>query len=280
MRTAQDYAICILGNSQVAALKQAWTNRAPRVATGCTVTFFAAQNHLLEQLECRAGALVPLHRDVEDLLMQTSGGKDHIAFDDYDAFILVGMGFGINVPKLCEECCVVENLESRLVGHLLSHACFAAMIEASLEESLLVQFLDKIRPHTGAPIVACSAPFLSERILTRPPHRGDPRLRDRAFLDLVVGRGRAAASRVAAKRDAEVLWQDDSTVGLPGFTRSEFGVGALILKSEQSDLRDDGKHMNEDYGLLMLTALLRRLDDLSDGRVLAAAGNVVSDLQA
>ncbi len=235
------------------------------------MTFFAAPALMLQNLDRQGSALVPPKKELEDMMVYTSGGKNRVELDQYDAFILVALGFKIAVTELCaSEYGVAEYLQWGPVAHLLSHACFAAMLNASLEQSASMDLADKIRAVSDRPIVLCPRPFPSEIALNAPPLRDDPRFRDRAFLESVVTQARSAGATVSARHGAEVVWQDSSTVSIPGFTKAEFGVGAISLKTaKENDRREDGRHMNANYGLLMLTAVLRRLDDLSAGRILA-----------
>lgn len=265
------YSLCIIGNSHTAAIKQAWTNRAPAVAPDFSLTFFAARAPQFKALDCRQSALVPSDGEFEDRLRMTSGGKDRIEIDRYDAFVLIGLGFRINMITLCGECGVVEHLQWGPVERLLSHACFASVIETALMDSVAIGLLDKIRAVSNRPVLICPSPFRSEKELRESPHRVRPRLSDAEFYRPIVAQTKAIAERIAAERGGEMVWQDDATIATPGFTKAEFAAGALRLQTPAGRTPgDDGQHMNEDFGALMLSAILARLNALSGGRVLAA----------
>lgn len=267
------YSICLIGNSHIAALKQAWTNRAPTVASGLTPTFFSAQNRLMAQLTREGRSLVTQGGEFAQKLAYTSGGKDRIDVDDYDAFVLVGSGFGVEVPKFLELGGTADFLKWGPVSPLLSRACFEAATEAALNDCLLINVLGMIRAISRTqPILIACAPYLSERVLTEPPLDEDARLRDPEFLAPLVAMCRAAAERVAARHGSEIVWQNEITVAMPGFTKLEYGLNPARFSMKGFKTPEfDARHGNEDYGILMLSAVLERLDKISGGRVLPAA---------
>jgi hypothetical protein len=206
-------------------------------------------------------------------LAYTSGGKDRIDVDAYDAFVLVGSGFGVDVPKFLELGGTVDFLSWGPVSPLLSRACFSAAIEAVLDGSLLINLLRMIRAISQTPpiLIAC-APYLSERVLDDAPLSEDARLRDPKFLEPLVATGRAAAERVAARHGSEIVWQDEATVAMPGFTKLEYGLNpARFAMKGFKPPEFDSRHGNEDYGILMLNRILARLDAIPGGRVLPPA---------
>ncbi len=265
------YAICVLGNSHTAALKRAWEKYAPAVAEGVSLTFFAAANAQLESLAFRDGMLVPLNSEIEAKLRLTSGGKNRIEIARYDAFILVSLGFGINVTKLCGDLGIAEHLKWGTAEHLLSRACFTAVIEAFLERCMAVQMTDRIRAISDGPVLVCPTPFLPESAARVLEMSEDPRFGNPGFLASTVALCREAAATLMARHRAEVVWQDDSTLARPGLTKPEFSINAARLNTENESPGEDERHMNENYGHLVLMRAFERLDALSGGRVLAAA---------
>src|ERR1700748_2002214 len=96
----EKYSICVIGNSHTAAFKQAWDNRAPAVADGVSLTFFAARSQYLDTLVYEPGAFVSRDPELSERLRLTSGGKDRIDLADYDAFVLIGMGYRFTINQL------------------------------------------------------------------------------------------------------------------------------------------------------------------------------------
>ncbi len=264
----ENYSICIIGNSHIAALKQAWTNRKPPVARDSAVTFFAAGTHLLPHLKVEGRVLVSRNADLAEKLIYTSGGLDRIAVDRYDIFVLVGMGFGIDIPRLCSQVGMAEHLKWGPIEQVLSRAAFDSMMEASFENSASIALLDKIRSISAAPTFIYAAPYRSEKVLEETEYCGQPRLRDPVYLESVVTRCQDIAGRVAACHGVDVLWQNPSTVSVPGFMKIAFGMQPLRFTMKGFGLPEyDGKHGNEEYGFIALMDILHRVNALSGGRV-------------
>ena len=274
----KSYSVCVLGNSHTGAIKSAWTNRAPSVAPGFALRFFAASNFNLENLICENGALVPKFNDSAEKFRITSGGLDTIDIARYDAIVLIGAEFGINTQELCGTQGTIRHLEAGPVSQLLSKACYAATIETALENSLAVSLIDRIRSISDLPVLICPKPFLSESSLTKKEIRRNPRLGDHVLFAAVVAQAKAIAEVIAKRHRVEVLWQNDSTIGIPGFTRAELGIDAARLSKREkntSEHKPDGRHMNEEFGFISLMDVLRRLDEISGGCVLDASEGVV-----
>jgi hypothetical protein len=127
-----------------------------------------------------------------------------------------------------------------------------------------------IKSVSDKPILLCAAPFLSERILKEEePLRDQKRFQDVDFLKRVVAAGKAAGARLAARHGFALIWQEEETVGVPGFTKAEYGVNpARFAMRGNKPPPADRRHANEDYGFIMLTVMLQRLNAMSGGRVL------------
>jgi hypothetical protein len=268
------FSICFIGNSHVAAIKQAWTNRAPRLSDGCSLTFFSAQNRLMTHLEREGRALVPQTDALAEKLRYTSDGIERIEVDDYDIFVLTGSGFGVDLERILELGGTFSYLPWGPVEPLMSQNCFDSVIAAALRDSLLIGLLGKIRAIAHKPVLIVAAPYLSERVLAGEKLSGNARFHDPQFLGPLVARCRASAESVAAESGCEIVWQNEETVAMPGFTKAEFGLNPVRFAMHgQRSPPVDRMHGNEDYGFLVLMAVLRRLDELSGGRVLARAAD-------
>ncbi len=266
------YRVCVLGNSHSAALHMAWTNRLAGTMPGVALSFFAAKSQLLRNLSLEDGKLLPRDADLADALVLSSGGLSHVEIGRYDAFLLAGLGVRITLTALCQEHGTVAHRKWGEVETLVSEACFAAMLEAGLADNPAFWLLDRIR-ETGstAPVLICPTPFYSDVELDRRFMRRHARLGDPAFRAMVIEQGRALATALAARRGGEMLWQDESTIASPGYTKREFARAALRLGKEASE---DGKHMNEDFGAIVLANALTRLGGLG-GSQAAGADRIV-----
>ena len=269
-------SVCFIGNSHIAALKLAWTNRAPKVASGFSATFFSAQNRLMGHIEVKGRALVPGRGDLADKLAYTSGGVKSIEVDKYDAFVLVGSGFGVDMLKLVEIGGTPAHLRwKKDIEPLMSQACYDEIFAQILRDSQLVTVLRMIRSIAPAPALIAAAPYLSECVLEEEPLDTDRRFHEPEFLTPIVARCKQVAGKVAAELGCEVVWQDDATVAeRAGYTKLDYGIGAARFsmhggKSPVSDRR----HGNEEYGALLLGHVLKKLDAMTDGRVLPKTRN-------
>lgn len=256
----KDLSICVIGNSHAAAIKQAWSNRTPGSAGGVSLTFFCAKAVLMRSMELRGGALVPTDPALADMFRYTSGGHDRIEIARYDAFILIGLGFRFSLIQICDNCGTIEHTKWGPIETIVSKACFNAMIQSHLE-SMALDLMADIRKCTDRPILICPTPFRTEEDLRENLVRRNPRLAEPEFCAALMDDVEAIGSALVARHNGEVVWQDENTVSLPGFTQREFSFGAVRFSEGDAEAGDaDGMHMNEDYGRIMLAAALARLD--------------------
>ncbi|HTT98314.1 MAG TPA: hypothetical protein VMF58_09710 [Rhizomicrobium sp.] len=263
-------SLCLIGNSHIAAIKQAWTNRKPAVADGVSLSFFSASVRLLENFELEGDVLIPKDHELLEKIRYTSDGIERIELSRYDAFLLFGMGFGFDVPNYCDGLDLATGSRDVPEGMLVSRPVFTATVEAKFEECYAVTLIDTIKSVTAKPMLLCGAPFLSERVLEDEEDlAAQARYRDMAFLQSVMTLARQAGENIAARHRCELLWQADSTVGLPGFTRKEFGINPVRFTMKGGKPPPvDRRHGNEEYGLIMLTAALQRMNEMTGGRLL------------
>lgn len=263
------FHVCIIGNSHIAAVKQAWDNRAPRVSADLATTFFSAQVRLMEHLVLEGRVLVPTQDELAAKLHYTSGGTNVIDIDAYDAFVMIGSGFGVDPLKFREIGGTAAHLPYGPVEPLLSERCYEAAMAEIQRDSMTIRLIKTIRGVADKPALIVAAPYLSERVLEE-DFKDDRRFHDRGFLERYIPRCRAACEAVAGELDAEVVWQDEETVAMPGFTKLVYGLNPIRFAMKGQKPRDfDRRHGNEDYGYLVLMRMLAQLDRVTGGRVLA-----------
>jgi hypothetical protein len=230
-----------------------------------SMTFFASRGLSLQHLKYEDGAFVTSNPALVKMLELTSGGLNRVEIDRYDAFVFVDLGFGIDLLEICSLYRVIEQrCRPEDIRQLLSHACFQTVVASELESSLAVQLAGKLRSLTGRPILICPRPFPAASALD------EGALGDRNALYSVFSLCKAAAAHVAKASGLELVWPPDETMEIPGFTKSQYAFGGLRLRGkQQGSTREDGMHMNEDYGDHVCRSLLGKLDDLSEGAVFA-----------
>jgi hypothetical protein len=256
------FSLCVIGNSHAGAIWQAWKSGAIAARAGFSITVFASQASSVELVR-RDGALVPVNPLVSKMFAYTSGGKTSIEISAYDAFLLAGLGFGIDLARTFSRCSVVEHLEHGPVETLVSHACLAEVVRAHNGKSAALKFATEIRADSAKPIMIYPTPFRPEPTVS---DWNDPCLTDRALLERILPRSMEASSELAGEYGCEVFWQHPATVSLPGLTKAEFAKGAVNLRAS---LENKSKHVNPDFAVLSLEAILARLEQTAPGRVLA-----------
>jgi len=205
-------------------------------------------------------ALVTTNPELAEKFKLTSDGQDRIVLPNYDAFLLIGLGFRFSIEAVCKNCGTAEHLKWGPVPRLISNACFRTIVERHLSDNLVPGFLRNIRSCTAAPILICPSPFRTESGLAAKTLRRRAHIVDRDFAGLVMREVEAAGDDLAARHGAAVVWQDDATLAKPAFTRPEFALGGISFARDDMEAEDeDGLHMNEDYGRIVLTQALRRL---------------------
>lgn len=272
--TRDGLSVCVMGSSHSAAVVTAWRQRAFPVEDNVSLTFFASHALSLKDLEIEGRSLVPSKEEVRNKILYTSGGKDRIDVDDYDIFVTIALGFGIVLGDIAGEYGPMEHLAWGAVPNLLSRACFEETLRAKFEDSLYLNITDKIRKlRPTVPVLNVPKPCPPETALDEPPLDGKPQLRDPAYLEKQFALCKRMAEETSTAHGAEVLWPPAGVLAVPGFTKREYAQNAVTLTTakrarRQKEKGEDGKHMNADYGHVVLDAILAKLDAMSGGRML------------
>jgi hypothetical protein len=254
------FSLCVIGNSHAAAVWQAWKSGTIAAREGFSMTVFASQASSVE-MDHRDCSLIPVNPTVRKMFDLTSGGKDRIEIDKYDAFLLVGLGWGIDLARTFLRCNAFEHLAHGTSDIVVSHGCMVEIIKAHNAKSPALAFAKQIRADSAAPILIYPTPFRPETLLLE---QSDPCLRDRVLLDNIMPRSIAAVSELASEHGCEVFWQHPETVALPGLTKAKFAEGAVNLRES---LENSSKHVNPDFAALSLQAILQRLGQAAQGSV-------------
>ncbi len=254
------FSLCVIGNSHAGAVWQAWKSGAVAAREGFSMTVFASQATSIE-MDHRDCSLIPVNPTVSKMFALTSGGKDRIEIDKYDAFLLVGLAWAIDLERIFSRCSVIEHLAHGPADTIVSHACLVEIIRAQNAKGPALKYARQIRSDSAAPILIYPTPFRPETMLAE-DH--DPCLDDRALLDNIMPRSIAAVSELASQHGCEVFWQHPETVALPGLTKASFAEGAVNLRTSREHI---SKHVNPDFAVLSLQTILRRLGQAVPGSV-------------
>lgn len=243
--------LCVLGNSHLASFKTGWDligDRYPHIEA----TFFGATRGAMRGLRVREGALVPDNDRLREAIVWTSNGLDRIT-GDYDAYILVGMGFSF--PHMAN---VLRDFRTpdlpRDAEHLISDEALLAAIKGTLDKSGARQLIARVRQISDAPIGYSHDPF----------HAKASRDNDRySYMNFDEKVRQILAVYTAMRADlhavCDVLDQPPETIEDDMFTRAEYWTGAVPLKKGMIGYkRADFAHMNARFGALCLEKLLER----------------------
>jgi len=125
-----------------------------------------------------------------------------------------------------------------------------------------------LRERTAAPIILCPSPFRPEKVLDEPGLRDRGLFRDAMLMSSIVAHANAAGDAIGNRLGCTILWQHESTVAFPGFTKREFGK--TPTEREIRSGMPDRRHANADYGDVVLKAALAHFHETTGGRVLNA----------
>jgi hypothetical protein len=256
------YSICLIGNSHLAALAQAWRKDRLGARAEVTQTFFGMGGGYDWELILQDSALVPPDEEGKTAFQQSSRGRSAIEIEEYDAFVIYGVGFQVKalLPLFLDE------------GTLISRESVTAALCNRHGVAASLKLLELVRSLSRAPVIVCPQPFQSKRAFPASFFAQHPRLSQPEYFERVEEEFRAAAESLCIERGGEFLAQDESTWALPCFTRDEFALCGTTWRAEIAERTPkgigNGKHMNGSYGAVVLRKILQRLDEISDGAVM------------
>lgn len=231
--TVSPLRVCIIGNSHVGALKEAW-DEIGADHTSVEMTFFAARGRRLKDLVVDGNALRaggPDAAGLSQFLSFTSGGLEQIQGDAYDLFLVYGWG-------------------QRFVN--LSVVYSLAVLRACVFQrgltSLQYDITEKVRAITNRPIFVAVSPLLSVWPEEGPTHSY------KTVLDIFRD--------VYAPLDVHFVTQPEETRDTQNRTLSEFLIGSRKLDvggGAQPHGAKDELHMNAAYGRIWLDHFLASL---------------------
>ena len=272
------YSICLIGNSHLAALAQAWRQDRLGARPEVSQVYFGMGGGYDWDLAFQDGVLLPKDEESKTAFQQTSRGRSSIVIGEYDAFVIYGVGFQVRaLLTLFLEQDSPDNGKSGPTGQLLSRDAVTTALRNRPGVAASLKLLDLVRSVSQAPVIVCPQPFRSQRVLARSLLDQHPRLSQPEFLAGVEQEFRAASESLCLEHGGEFLAQDESTWSLPCFTREEFVLGATTWRQEVAERTPTptrpgkGKHTNGSYGAIVLRNILRRLDEISGGAVMGTA---------
>jgi hypothetical protein len=220
--------ICVLGNSHVASLKLG-LEKLPSARQQFTMEFFASRAGALEGLRLENKRLVPSNENLAVAITHTSGGKGEVVVDDYDAFLVYGLGFRLPV------------VDTHLSAAVRRQAC-----RDTATQTLNFHMCSLLRQATKKPVYVGHDP-------QEAPGRKSPEVGRSLAYDAVYELTRSELLR----EDLRLVQQPRRTFADVWFTRPEYSAGSTRLdigdaKSNELHKEVDNKHMNGDFGRIWL----------------------------
>lgn len=230
--------LCVIGNSQMACLSEAWKQGVP-APSDLQVGFFGASSDWLNTLEWTGDRLASPVRRVSAMLAMTTGGEASLDPVAWDGFVLVGLGFA---PRPFNP--------ARWPDQRLSRAVRLELQRGRLDGSTMGHVLRLLRERSDKPV------WLVPNPLARPSDEAEP----------VPAHAQDHAGAMADLRDAvansatQIVGQPAETLLEDRWTRPEFGEGAIGLAvnkdGDTTKGAEDRTHMNPAFGKLVWQALL------------------------
>lgn len=244
--------ICCLGNSHVGMIKLGY-DRYPDQFKGCDIDFFAATRERLSSLKLNDGVLSTKEPVAVRQIALTSGGRSEIRLADYDAFVVVALGYGLyNTISAFRRHRLAHWPKSR---YLISPAVMRAACKGTVADSAAANLIRKILSDRKAPIVLCAQPKPRETVknqiaIWRDIHH---------FGEEIIPCYEKDSADLAQELGITILQQPKPTEHGLYYTKNEFGAGALQLGTNAPRADDEPRHMNPIFGRDYLALALQSL---------------------
>jgi len=232
--------IGVIGDSHVASLKQGWSLIQPHYPD-IELIFFAVPRQGMEGLVVENGRLRGDRPGLVRSLAFTSGTDGDVMPSQYDHIVLVGMGF-----------------EPPMIEHRHSLAVRRELLRELYLESLSHLIVTRLRTIHDQPIHIIPVPVSAltpESSAQEPPLSLIP-------LDWM----RCELESLFADLDLRFVLQAETTLGAGAWgTKHDFAVGASRLDNRDIKIGKqfpdfEKRHMNAEFGALMLRRLFERMD--------------------
>jgi hypothetical protein len=248
--------LLLIGNSHLAAFKLGWDQIADQHGD-LECHFFGAPADWIERAVFENGLIKVTVPGLAEKVARVSDGRASVAVAEYDAITFIGMRFGL--PPYMSE---LSRLTTYDLGSLkpkfqvVSKACLRQLFHDILVESPAFRWASLVAKTFPKPIFMIPQPLSSEsRLKDDPAIRRHPNYR--AQITALYGVYQSATRALAESKGFTLIEQPASTIGSPGFTRSELSRGSVRLLDSSVAHRDaEFNHMNATYGVALLQVLL------------------------
>jgi hypothetical protein len=246
--------ICVIGNSHIAALMLGWKQMECDYPS-TRFTFFGAPKLQMQYLTVSLGSLVPTTEILRQYIRET-GSSEKIG-GDYDFFLVCGLQVNANQIRPLYEKYRAEGFAADDRAPI-SDSCFVRSLQGCLTGTLAIDTIAKLRLITSAPIALMPQPFPGENCSRRSVlgAAGDKR-DDKCVAELFY----SACRNLARDLELRMVHQPATTKSGPLQTKQTFCGGSVLLRGlDRLHPGSESKHMNADYGQVMLREALSSLD--------------------
>jgi len=238
--------ICVIGNSHLAALKQAW-DQLTFDYREIELVFFGARASAMTHLEVQNGCLVPTNEETRQDIYFTSGGQSLIDINGFDAVLLYGLACDTHIfsPALATH--RVGNIADT-TRKIMSLSCFTRICEDRVRRSLMFKIASLVRSVSGVPIFISPSPFPSRSCVE--DTSGKWNILAANYCQPIQQGYYDGINRAFQSFEGIFLPQPGDTVTDFLFTKTQFSKGSIRLIEGLSSAHpdDDYNHMNKDYG--------------------------------
>jgi hypothetical protein len=258
---------CIIGDSHVAALKQAWDQLSTRYE-GVDLDIFGSIRQTLNLLELDGSHLVSRDKEVKSFLLKT-GGSEYIDLDKYDFIFTAGLVVStFQAVHLAGEHPTFSMKRASGMLTILSEAAFIETVKDRIKAALGYKIYEMCKIASNARVGMIVTPAPCEDMFKLPTGQESVH---KSYRAIVEARDEKVVKTLFDQAVAELSSDGVTIITQPQETFSSEITTKRKYMSNSSPLgnlenfRNDNVHANSDYGSLILTNLFQKLK--SDGAI-------------
>lgn len=264
--------LCVLGNSHIASIKLAWEADAAQ-HPGLTLDFVGAEGTVMRETGLVDGKIAALTPKAQKAFSITAG-RSEIDLSAYAGFLLHGAGLQLSMLVGSQRAHRFYGQKVKAENTLSYDYYLQACIDRFYNNTAAGYLLRMLLAGSEAPILVLPTPFPATTVLE------DSRAPDHAMVRNIVGAGDQQLflklyrdlCRALSRGRVAVLPQPEDTIADGIMTEARFTKGSVsVLREGREHGEDDHRHMNPDYGRVILEQALGFLE--TEGTRLAALDN-------
>lgn len=252
--------ICILGNSHLASIKLGW-EESKSLHVNYKVDFFGAPSKNLKNLRQDGHFLITDDEFTQSALKKTSKGREKIHLDDYDAFLIVGSGFGIVQASIIMETHGYIGEQTQIISqYTLSESCFQDALSDSLKNSTGMFVYNMICESIDKKNVFLLEQAYPTKQISQPNQiynnssKSNLELANKIYIRI---------KKQMSAKSINILCQPVETKDGEIHTREKYSIGSVRLLNGNPHPETDFMHMNEQFGKLALLEFFKHLNKKS-----------------